>query len=254
MENRISALKNHIIVCGGGRTGRHIVIEFYRMHTPFVVIEQNSDVLDDLLHIGDILYIQDDATQDETLIEAGIERAKGVVAAIGDDKDNVFIVLSARSLNPQLHIVARANEEVNEEKLRKAGADKIVSPNAIGGLRMASLIIRPHMVSYLDEIMRVTGNTIRFDEVQVDDVPFLIDKTLAQAHIGRRTGLLIVAIRSRDGNHIFNPGGATILKQGDTLVVLGTEAQILKLYDSLEQSPPHTSFAEVIRQIEEDHC
>lgn len=141
---------------------RHIVIEFYRTHTPFVVIEQNSDVLDDLLHIGDILYIQDDATQDETLIEAGIERAKGVVAAIGDDKDNVFIVLSARSLNPQLH--------------------------------------------------------------------------------------------SRDGNHIFNPKGATILKQGDTLVVLGTEAQILKLYDSLEQSLPHTSFAEVIRQIEEDHC
>ncbi len=205
------------------------------------MIEQSSEVLAHLRDIGDMLYLQKDATEDETLIEAGIERAHGLVAALGDDKDNVFIVLSARALNPTLRIVARANEEENVEKLRKAGATEIVLPNAIGGLRMASMMIRPNVVAFIDEMMRVTGKTLSFEEVHVDHAPGLVGKTLAEAHIGRLTGLLVVAIRACDGQIHFNPGGRTMLNHGDMLIVLGTRTQINALPSLLNMSATATT-------------
>lgn len=252
MENYISGLSQHIIVCGGGRTGKHVVAELYKMRTPFVVIEQREEVLDALrTHVGDILYIQADATEDDTLLEAGIRRARGLIAALGDDKDNVFIVLSARSLNPNLQVIARCNEEVNAEKLRKAGANEVVSPNAIGGMRMASMMLRPNVVGFLDEMMHVTGQTLRFEEVFIEDGHSLANQTLEQAHIGRKTGLLVVAIRSPDGSIRYNPGGKTLLSHGDVLIILGTRAQVAELYNLLNQSSLDTSLADVLYNIEE---
>ncbi len=252
MKRQIANLKNHIILCGGGRTGKHIVSELHKTHTPFVVIELSDTILTDLKDIGDIAYLQADATDDDTLLEAGIERARGLIAALGDDKDNVFIVLSARALNPDLHIIARVNEEENEEKLRKAGANQIVSPNAIGGMRMASMMVRPHVVAFLDEMMRVTGQTFRFEEVSLQNAPQLCNMTLAQADIGRKTGLLVVAIKSENGKLQFNPGGRTVLHRGDTLIVLGTRQQITDLDNVLSGYATDSSLSNIFQKSKQE--
>jgi voltage-gated potassium channel len=253
MDRRIAELDNHIIICGGGRTGKHIVGEFYKTRTSFVLIEQDTNVLHHIPYINNIAHIQADATEDEILLEAGIERAKGLIAALGDDKDNVFIVLSARSLNPGLRILARCNEEENEEKLRKAGANEIVSPNSIGGMRMASLMVRPNVVGFLDEMMRVTGETLRFEEVHVANIPGLANRSLAEADIGRRTGLLVVAIRSSRGMLQFNPGGKTKLEDGDILIVLGTREQVTHLREVMrEEMVKHSGMDEIFCKIKEE--
>lgn len=230
MDKHIAALNNHIILCGAGRTGLHIAEEFHRTRTPFVVIEQDQEALEDLLRLDGLLYLQEDATQDETLILAGVQRAKGLVTTLSEDKDNIFVTLCARSLNPKLRIIARLVEEKNAELLRKAGADEIVSPNAIGGLRMASVMLRPEVVSFLDEMLRVTGQTLRLEEMHVDDTPGFLNCSLGEANIRRRTGLLVVAVKSQKSGYQFNPGAETILRSGDILIVIGTEEQLNSLH------------------------
>jgi voltage-gated potassium channel len=229
MDRRIANLKNHIILCGGGPTGKYVAEEMHKTQTPFMVIERDADAIQQILQIGDVLHLQGDATQDETLLMAGIERAQGLIAVLGEDKDNVFIVLSARALNPKLRIVARVIDEENAEKLRKAGADEIVAPNAIGGLRMASLMLRPTVVNFLDEMLRVQEQTLRVDEVHINDIASLSGQTLGEADIGRRTGLLVVARRPESGGYQFSPGAQTTLQDGDVLIVIGTREQISAL-------------------------
>jgi voltage-gated potassium channel len=228
MDRRISNLRDHFILCGSGPTGKYVAEELYKTKTPFVVIEQDPDAIDQLLHIGDVLHLQGDATQDDTLLAAGIKRAKGLIAVLGEDRDNVFIVLGARSLNPHLRIVARVIDEENTEKLRKAGADEIVSANAIGGLRLASVMLRPTVVDFLDQMLRAPDHTLRVEQIEVDQVPALVGKNLKQIDVGRRTGLLVVALKPEKGGYRFNPGAETILHRGDVLIVIGTPEQIDK--------------------------
>lgn len=232
MDQRIARLTDHIILCGGGRIGRYIADEFYRTGAPFVLIEKGADTLESALEIGDFPYLHADATQDEALRMAGIERARGLVAALGEDKDNLFVVLSARVLNPKLRIIARVSDEENASKLRIAGADEVISPNAIGGLRMASVMLRPAVVTFLDEMLRVPGQTLRVDEVHIENVPQFIGKTLRETDIGRRTGMLVMAIKSAESGYQFNPGANTVLKAGDILIVVGTREQIAKLHET----------------------
>lgn len=226
MDKQISKLKNHIILCGMGRTGLHIAEEFVRNNTPFVVIEQDPEALEEAEHIPNLLYLQHDATQDETLLAAGVKQARGLVTTLSEDKDNVFVVLCARSLNPELRIISRLVEEKNTELLHKAGADQIVSPDAIGGMRMASVMLRPTVVSFLDEMLRVTGQSLRMEEIRVDDFPALLDRSLGEINIRRRTGTLVVAIKSQQHGYQFNPGAQTLLHSGDILIVMGTEEQL----------------------------
>jgi len=232
MDQRIAHLTDHIILCGGGRTGRYIADEFFRTGTPFVLIEKDADVLENTLQIGDIPYLHADATQDETLRTAGIERARGLVAALGEDKDNLFVVLSARALNAKLRIIARVSDEENAGKLRIAGADEVISPNAIGGLRIASVMLRPAVVTFLDEMLRVPGQTLRVDEVHLEKIPHFIGRTLKETDIGRRTGMLVMAIKSPDSGYRFNPGASTVLKADDILIVVGTRDQITRLHET----------------------
>jgi voltage-gated potassium channel len=227
MSSQIANMKEHIILCGGGPTGLYIADELYKTHTPFVLIERNPETLNHIISmIGDIPYIQGDAAHDDTLLQAGIERAKGLIAVLGEDKDNVFIVLSARSLNAKLRIVARVIEEENTEKLRKAGADEIVSPNAIGGLRMASIMIRPSVVGFLDQMLRVSNQVLRVEEIRVEDVPEMQGKTLEATDIRQKIGLLVLAVKSEDGQYRFNPGVDYALQHGDVLIVMGTREQL----------------------------
>jgi voltage-gated potassium channel len=229
MDKQIAQLTGHMILCGAGRVGYEVALEFFKTRTPFVVVEKDADALEEVRSIGPIPFVQGDAMQDDTLRLAGIDRARGLVAALCDDKDNAFVVLSARSLNPTLHIVARLSNEENAEKLQRAGANQVVSPNAIGGLRMASLMIRPAVVSFLDEMMRAPGQTLRVEEVTLAAGSALLHKTLGEAEIGRRTGVLVVAVRAQDGQYYFNPNAQTVLQQGDVLIVIGTPEQVAAL-------------------------
>jgi voltage-gated potassium channel len=235
MDNQIAALHNHIIICGAGDTGRYIIEEFSKISAPYVVVERNTNALQGLKQLSDMLYIHGDATNDAILQSAGIERARGLVSALSDDKDNVFVVLSARALNPNLRIVARLVHEENREKLRKAGANEIVSPNAIGGLRMASVMVRPTVVSFLDQMLRATGQTLRVEEVHVDKSPTLLGKTLTDANIEQRTGVLVVALKAHNGDYQFNPPRNTVLRQGDILIVMGP-IERLALMNQLEKA------------------
>jgi voltage-gated potassium channel len=232
MDQRIARLNDHIILCGGGRTGRYIADEFFRTGAPFVLIEKNADILETALQVGDFPYLHADATQDEALRTAGIERARGLVAALGEDKDNLFIVLSARALNAKLRIIARVADEENAGKLRIAGADEVISPNAIGGLRIASVMLRPAVVTFLDEMLRVPGQTLRVDEVHIEKIPHFIGKTLRETDIARRTGMLVMAIKSLESGYQFNPGANTVLNAGDILIVVGTRDQITRLHEA----------------------
>ena len=230
MNKQIANLKDHIILCGAGYIGEQIGSEFFKTHTPFVVVDEDQSAIEAILRAADTLYIVGDATKDETLILCGIDRARGLIANLSDDKDNAFVVLSARTLNPNLRIVARLTDNENAEKLRKVGADEIVSPGAIGGLRMASVMLRPVVVNFLDEMMRSSGQTLRLEEAVIDDSSSLANVSLAQANVGNKTGVLVVAIRTQEGQYQFNPRSDTILNAGDTLIVIGTPQQMAALH------------------------
>ncbi len=250
---KIDRLQNHIILCGAGRVGKQIAIEFYKTDVPFVVIEQSPVILEALLREIEIPYIQGDATQDRTLELAGIERARGLVTALSDDKDNAFVILSGRELakkfgNPNLYTISRVNEEKHRKKLEKAGANTVVSPNAAGGRRMASMMIRPEVVTFLDEMMQAeqqTGQVLRLEEVHINKIKNpalmeLIEKDqLHVIDIGQHTGLLVVAIK-RNGldehdPYLYTPKGNTKLQNGDILIVMGTPEERSKLKQ--EESP-----------------
>jgi voltage-gated potassium channel len=226
MDKQIAKLKDHVILCGLGRTGIYIAEELQRANTPFVVIEHDDKALEALSRFRDVLYLQREATEDETLLLAGIKQAKGLITALGEDKDNVFVVLCARSLNPELYIIARLVEDKYEHHLRKAGANQIVAPDAIGGVRMASMMLRPTVVEFLDEMFRVTGQTLRIEEKLVNEFPTLHNRSLGEVNIRKRTGALILAIKSHQYGYQFNPGASTVLHENDILIVVGTEEQV----------------------------
>jgi voltage-gated potassium channel len=251
VDKKIDQMRDHYILCGAGRVGKQIAIEFYKSQKSFVVIEQSSTVLEELLREAEIPYVQGDATQDESLHLAGVERAKGLVAALSDDKDNVFIVLSARSLNPKLHIISRVTLNKNRKKLEKAGANIIISPNEASGRRMVSEMLHSEVVTLLDEMLQAeqqTGQTLRLEEVYVDEIkiPALVERLergeLRIIDIGQRTELMVVAIKRQQlqengDSYIYTPKGNTRLQHGDVLIVIGTPEQRIELqYNVLSQT------------------
>ncbi|GAB4426515.1 MAG: hypothetical protein Kow0031_06330 [Anaerolineae bacterium] len=261
VDKKIVQMHGHHIVCGAGKIGRQLAIEFYRTRVPFVVIEQDSEVLENLLREVEIPYVHGDATQDESLRLAGVERASGLVAALSDDKDNVFITLSARALNPELRIVARLTVENNRKKLEKAGADQVISPNEASGRRMASEMLNSEAVTLLDEMLRAerqTGQTLRLEEVHVSQIkiPALVERLnrgeLHITDIGMRTELMVVAVKRGqcgDGEdpYIYTPRGNTRLQRGDVLIVMGTPEQRIRLQHDVLSSNRLGSWLKSVR-------
>ena len=228
MKKLLGKMKGHTIVCGAGRTGRHVIEELAKTKSDFVVIDGNREIVERMREKG-IMAIEGDATHEECLKEAGVERAGRMVVALTDDKDNLFVVLTARGMNPTMRIVARYVDNRSAEKMRKAGADATVSPNAIGGLRMASEALRPSVVSFLDIMLRSSKATLRVEEAQVREGSKLANKALRDSGIPDHTGLLVLAIRGADGEYQFNPHGHTVLKPGLTLIVMGEMDGVKKL-------------------------
>ncbi len=230
MEKMVSRMKNHTIVCGLGRTGQAAIKELIKEKVPFVVIEKDESKIEEVKeNYPDLIYIHGDATQDETLIKAGVKSASNMIVATADDADNLFITLSAKNLNPKLRIVARANREENILKLKRAGASEVILPNVIGGLRMASLAIRPSVVSFLDIVTHHGEIDLRLEEVVVPKGSPFHGKLLKELDIPKKTGVIVIGIRREDGSFILNPTSTTMVLEGDSLIIIGTKEQAEKL-------------------------
>jgi voltage-gated potassium channel len=231
MQRAIEKLNKHVIVCGIGTTGRHIATELGAVGVPFVVIDSNRERLDELSEEFDdgLLYVIGDATDDHVLELAGIERARGVISALNDDKANLFVTISARALNPTARIVAKSIEPSTEAKLRRAGADSVVAPNYIGGVRLFSEMVSPKAAAFLDRIVQFgSGISVGLEAIDVPAESPLVGQRLAETDI-REAGALVVAVHRADGDYVYNPGSEHLLKAGDSLIVLADSEDIAAL-------------------------
>ncbi len=234
MEKALAQLDRHVIVCGAGESGRHVVEEMLKTHTACLVIEKNLAECKHLKRFGSIPIIEGDATDGETLVQARVGVARGLITALPSDKDNLFVILTARELNPALRIVSRANQADSHQKLQKAGADAVVSDNQIGGLRMASEMIRPQVVSFLDGMLRGPQRGLRFEQAEVTAGSPVIGRTLADLDLHNRVGLVIIAKRrGPEGDYLYNPKASSRLEAGDVLIVCGEPPQLEALRDVL---------------------
>ncbi len=231
MEKKLAKIRNHFIICGFGAVGEDVVNEFIRENKPFVLIEKDKLILDKVLkEFPDTIYVFGDATDDEILKNAQIEKAKGVLAVLGKTTDNLYICLSARSLNPKLRIIARVIESESIDKLKKAGADYVFSPEKIGGIRLAAAALKPAVTSFLDAIIRGEYLDLVLNEVEVQEHSSIVRKTLQESEISKNIGIIISAIKSANTDKlIFNPSSKTIINPGDILIVFGSLDQIKQL-------------------------
>ncbi len=229
LEKKIRELRNHYVICGYGRMGRIISRELREKDVKFVVIEKDRGMLHDR---EDVLAVTGDATRDDSLRDAGIEKARGLISVLPTDAENLFVVLSARGLNPDLFIVARAVEEGSEQKLLRAGADKVVSPYHIGGIRMAYTVLRPAVVEFIEFATRTGNIELRMEEVPITEGSRLVGLSLDECGFGRDLGVIVVAIKRTTGEMRFNPTSRSIIKPGDTLIAIG-EASKLKVLEDM---------------------
>ncbi|MFC1947112.1 potassium channel family protein [Chloroflexota bacterium] len=223
MENKITQLKDHFILCGFGRVGEEIASIFKEEEVPFVVIDNRPECTARAEQAG-YLYVEGDATSDEILKEAGIEKARGLVAALGSDIDNTYITLSARGLFPSIFITARASDSEAEKKLRRIGANRIVSPNIIGARRLAMLALRPTVMDFLDTITRRRGPELQMENVAIDSNSTLNGLTIED--IRRCSRATILALNKKTGILVPNPSGEELVTAGDSLIIMGTSDQL----------------------------
>ncbi|MBT3343434.1 MAG: potassium channel protein [Gemmatimonadetes bacterium] len=233
LDRKIANLQDHYIVCGCGAVGREIASAFQQAGQSFVVVEIN---LDSSQVSGDSGFpcVEGDATQEEVLQQAGIERARGLIAALHDDPENVFVTLTARQLNADLHIIARANEKGSESKLRVAGANHVISPFEIAGRRMAATVLRPNVSAFLDTVIHESGVDLRLEEITIAGDSRMIGRTLRDADLGRLTGCVVVGLHDNEGRPRAEPGyvaslSALALRTGDRLIVLGSDDQLQRV-------------------------
>lgn len=224
MNKKIAQLQDHVIICGAGRVGRQVLARLIKEGAHCVVIEHMEDLAKELIQEG-YLVIQSDATQDETLKKAGIERAKGLITALPEDSLNVFVTLTAKGLNPKILVVARMDKLESEKKLLRAGADKVISPAILGGRRMAMSILKPVSVEYFETVIHDHNIEMEMEELKVEQGSCLVGKTLASSGIKQQTGAMVLAI-VRNNLVISNPSAMEMIWQEDLLIVLGLKEQL----------------------------
>ena len=227
----IEALRDHYIVCGFGRVGRGAAAELQRAGVPFLVMDKNEERVDWAIRSG-MLAVLADATDDQNLNDAGILRAKGLIAALQSDADNLFVILSAKALKTSLLVSARVNSEQSEKKMRLAGADHIFAPYDLTGNRMAQVMLKPHVFQFIDFTTRGMGLDVEIEQIRVPAVSELVSKSLHEANIRRDSGVIVLAIRKADGRMIFNPPAEAAIEAGDYLIVMG-EAQGLQRLEQM---------------------
>ncbi len=222
MQKRIAELKEHFIVCGDRAVAGHVIDELRRVQRPVVSIVPAGAAPPELSDPGDLLWVEGDPADEDVLRQAGIMRAGGVVSAMESDRENILVVLAARQTNPILRIVSMLAEAKNEQKMRRAGADAVVRPFKTGGMRMASEMIRPSVVSFLDEMLRDRDKNLRIDEIGVGNGSPAIGKTIESLRINDQDGVLLLALVEPDGHtYSFKPEGGRRVQEGSTLIVMG---------------------------------
>jgi len=226
-SRQMSKLRDHFIICGAGRVGSHLIRGLRGVDATFVVIETDPAKVEALTDLN-IPVLPRDATLEDTLHEAGVEHARGLATCLPDDADNVYVVLTARDLNPGIHIVARAAEEQAESKLIRAGANRVVAPTIIGGHRMAMALTKPAVGDFLDS---VTANHLElgFEQLEVDAVSTLVGRKLSETVIRSELNIVVVSIRRNDGEIVFNPSGETRIEGGDMLIAIGGAESLRRL-------------------------
>lgn len=233
VRQKIQKLKNHTIVCGYGRNGKQAVIKLRNYKMFCVVIEKDKALIEELER-ENILYIEGDATEDETLQNAAIQNAKSLITSLASDADNLFVVLSARQLNKNITIISRASSESSSKKLLIAGADKIIMPDKIGGMHMASLLVTPNLVEFVEKISMLDEGSSNLEEIHVNGLPKeFLNKTIRDLDLRRRTGCSVIGFKTDDNKYIVNPTSETKLTTDSDLIVLGSPNQIKKLRETI---------------------
>ncbi len=224
ISREVKNLKNHVIVCGYGRNGEMACQELYDSKKDFIIIENNENVLNSIPEDRNYPYLKGNATLDESLVQAGIEKASTVITTLPSDADNVFITLTAKELNPNVNVIAKASETTSEKKLYRAGASHVVMPDRLGGMHMANLVTKPYVIEFLELINGVGENTLLLEEISFrrlkDDYK---NSTLKELDIRRKTGATIIAFKDDKEGFIFNPPSDKKITEGDILIVLGTQ-------------------------------
>lgn len=220
VRKMIEKLDRHYIVCGFGRVGRGAAAELKKDGVPFIVLDKNEARVEWAMRAG-MLAVLADATRDEFLRDVGIERAKGLIATLATDADNLFVVLSAKSLNPNIVISSRVIEEEAEAKLRRAGADTVFAPYSLMGSRLAQAILRPHVIQFLDFAVTDDKTPVNIEQIRVSETSEFVSKSLGQVRIRSDIGVVVLAIRKGDGTMMFNPDADTQIAPGDYLIALG---------------------------------
>jgi len=234
-KRMIDKLQNHFIICGYGRVGRGAAEELHRAKVPFVITEIDPDRVQRAMMAG-MIAVNADATHDQTLRDVGIAKARGLVAALSNDADNLFTILSAKGLNSNLYVATRAAEEGAEQKMRRAGADAVLAPYALTGHRLAQCLLRPHVVQFLDLTTSNLGLNVDIEQVTVGTTTEFTSKTIQEMQIRRDVGVIVLAIRKHDGQMIFNPPADTLIVSGDCLIVMGQQENLRKLEALLTES------------------
>ena len=233
LKKRMKRMKDHVVVCGAGSTGRNVIEELLTTGVPVVAIDIRESELREIAEKfpkAEYSYIVGDATDDDVMAGAGLERARGLVAALSSDKDNLYLTVSGRQLSPAVRIVARCAELSHVEQIRKSGADAVVSPNFIGGMRLVSELLRPAVVRFLDDMLRDRRAAYRIEEIRLGDGTVGLGATLREARVRERFGMTVLAVRASDNQSwVYNPDANEKLAPGMTLVVLGSAEQVAEL-------------------------
>jgi voltage-gated potassium channel len=229
MKKTIQEMNQHIILCGAGETGLYVAKQLELANETFVIVEEDIEIIKRLKEL-DYPYVFSDATKEESLIEANIENARGLITTLPKDADNVYVVLMARELNQKLHIIARAHEDNAIKKLKRAGANHTVSTNQIGGQKLAILMLKPNASNFLDKIIDTGNIHLDLEEVTIEPFSELCNVELKNSKIAEKTGLIVIAIKNEEKDYfIFNPKANQMISEKDTLIVVGEKNQILKL-------------------------
>lgn len=226
----IERIKDHYVVCGFGRMGSFVCQQFHARGIPFVVVENRPEVQDKITEAGFFLS-PGDATDEDVLVAAKIKAARGLVSALNSDAANVYVVLTARELNADIEIIARAGEEDAEKKLLRAGANRVISPYRIGGMRMVMGILKPHVMSFLEVAMDYSELNVELEEVTVAENSVYSGKRLIETDIRKDLNLIVIAIKKKNGQMVFNPGSNTIIEDNDVLIAMG-ERKYLEMLDN----------------------
>jgi voltage-gated potassium channel len=227
-KRMIDNLRDHFIVCGFGRVGLGAALELKHSGVPFLVVDVEPERAEAAIAAG-MLAVAADSTRDETLRQAGVERARGLVAALATDADNLFVLLSAKGLNPRIYVAARAAEEGAEEKMKRAGADAVFAPYSITGHRLAQSLLRPHVVQFLDFTTKDIGMDVSIEQVRVSESSEAVSRTIKELDLSRALGVIVMAIRKSDGGMLFNPPADTAVRGGDYLIVMGQQENLRAL-------------------------